>query len=630
MHDTLKLISIQHELGMAIGLDIHLKPMLKEFIQVALKRLGLSGVDFYFHSKIVEKPTSLNRSGRKLSHILSVPELDTYKALKPTINLNKIFEKLQNADEWHEIYNKTTQSYVYFFKLADIGLIILYRKYSALNTSYLAMLFPIFKRLAISCQTSLEHEQLLQAIEARKVAESTITYQLLHDELTRLPNRRMLMDFLHKDFKRSAKRNVRGALLFIDLDRFKSINDTLGHDIGDQLLKAVADILLKSVRKKDLVARLSGDEFVIVLKDIQVNQEHARKIVDLVVQKIFNVFTKPIKAGEHLLQISPSIGIEFYPWENVTPDKVLRNADTAMYLAKTQSQFTAVFYESQMSADLEQRLDIEKQLQLAVKTGDGFSVEYQPQFNSKGECIGAEALTRWRKPNGFLVSPSLFIPVAEETGLILELGKWVIKTACKDIRNFEKIGLPASFKHVSVNVSAVQLNQDQFLPDLFTEIQKAKILPKHLCIELTESALINNVTMTREKIVQLKSYGIEVSVDDFGTGYSSLSYLNKFPISALKIDQAFVRNMDKDGGNRAIVGTIVALAESLSLSVIAEGVETLDELISLQELGCHSYQGFYFSKSICFDKLIELIADNVVSKNLNFNVVLNRRHTDNG
>lgn len=625
MQETLKLISIQHELGMAIGLDLRLKPMLKAFIQVALKRLGLAGVDVFIESEIVHQIYPATTQCGRLTHVLSVPESQEANESNTELRLQDI---ANSPNPWHEEWSEATSEYIYRFQLDDIGFISITRKSQPLDTKYLALLTPVFKRLAISCQASLEHEQLLQAIEARKVAESTITYQLLHDELTRLPNRRMLMDVLNQDIKRAQKKGLQGALLFIDLDRFKAINDTLGHEVGDQLLKAVAEILLKSVRKQDLVARLSGDEFVIVLQNIRSGMQNARSVVDLVLEKIYRSFLKPIQAGEHLLHISPSIGIEFYPRDDASSDRILRNADTAMYLAKAQGQYAAVFYESQMSTELEQRLEVEKQLQHAVETCSEFYLQYQPQYNDLGECIGAEALIRWKNAKGEIISPGLFIPVAEETGLILELGKWVLKTACTHIRKLERAGLPDSFQKISINVSAVQFNQAEFVDELVMAITKANILPKHLGIELTESALISNVTSTREKISTLKDKGIEVSVDDFGTGYSSLSYLNRFPITTLKIDQAFVRDMHVDSGNQAIVETIVALANSLNLTVIAEGVECVEELLSLQKLDCHYYQGFYFSKPVSAAELLEIMSNPKKSQKNMPVLALNRRHTD--
>lgn len=607
IQNTLKLISIQHELGMAIGLDLHLKAMLKQFIQVALKRLALSGVDFYLASSTLSHNSEDLSANGQLSHILSVPMQNKPFDAYTLADLQVIFLSLQQHNIWHEEYNDVNHSYTYYFSLPSIGLICLHRKANPLEKSYLTLLFPIFKRLAISCQASLEHEQLLHAIEARKEAESTITYKLLHDELTQLPNRRMLMSVLTQDIERAKEKYKLGALLFIDLDRFKAINDTLGHDVGDQLLQAVARILLNAVRENDLVARLSGDEFVLLIKNIQISEQSSRYVVDKVLRNIYDAFIQPIKAGEHVLHISPSIGIDYYPWGNVNADKVLRNADTAMYIAKAQGQYCAVYYEEYMSTELERRLDIEKKFQIAVKTCEQFVLEYQPQYNGKGECIGAEALTRWKLPSGTIVPPELFVAVAEETGLILDLGKWVIQTACKDIQMLEQTHLPHSFKKISVNVSALQFNHEQFVPFLFEQIETAQIQAEHLCIELTESALIKNVSNIREKIVLLQERGIDVSVDDFGTGYSSLSYLNRFPITTLKIDQSFVRNMHIDKGNRAIVKTILALAKSLSLIVIAEGVENREELKCLRKLGCEYFQGFYFNHSFSFTDFVQMV-----------------------
>lgn len=595
MNDALLLMSAQHELGMAIGMDLKLRPMLLHFSKVCVRRLGLSAVNYYLLSN------THNESSIRFEHYLGLPTHAPHAAAPP--NLLKIPHRIRaSLTGYLTEHHSDRGEYQHFFYLRDIGFVCLHTIDTALPEQVLEMLLPIFKRLAISCQASLEHEQLLQAISARKKAEQLITYQLYHDDLTSLPNRRRLMQKLEEELALLRKEKRLGSLLFIDLNRFKSVNDTLGHAVGDLLLQEVANLLRTTVNKGDFVSRLSGDEFVILLSASE-SEYDIIELTNAVVAKVKNAFSDPIQAGDHLLHITPSIGIEVFPHINVDAAKLMRNADAAMYIAKSRGPNSAVYYQPSMCNEVELRLEIEKELKVAIKNSDEFKLVYQPQYAATGECIGAEALLRWHTLHRALSSPAKFIPVAEDTGLMIELGRWVLLNACRQLRDLQESCVPNTFKRISVNVSAVQFNQGNFLNDLAYSIDETGINPNMLCIELTESSLIKNVSDTVKKMDELRQLGIQISVDDFGTGYSSLAYLSRFPISALKIDQAFVRNLHKNKGNNAIVETIMSLGESLNLSIIAEGVEQKAELEALQQLGCEYYQGFLFNPPMTYERL---------------------------
>lgn len=605
---AIQLISLQHELGMSIGLDLNLQAMLNEFTKVCIRQIGLSSVHYYISQTDSGVAVVQSKNIKtEVKHLLSLPEIDQdYQGYDFASAVKDI---LYNGGERYSAHNEETNEYIYYLALEKVGIIALHRLHRPVNDIIFDVLKPILKRLTISCQASIEHEHLLRAIEARKNAEEVISHLAFHDELTNLPNRRLFMEMLTKDISRSQRHGFFGAILFLDLNRFKAINDTLGHATGDQLLITIAKILSSIVRKEDAVARLSGDEFVIQFSKIATEKDSGKKVVQLVLDKIHQVFSKPIKAGEHILHVTLSIGVEIYPNGDADADDILHHADTAMYQAKAQRTNASFFYDKQLSDDLKLRLELEKELQVAVKNTDQFELFYQPQCTASGVCIGAEALIRWNNPLRGTVSPTDFIPIAEETGLMLEVGQWVTQQACEHLAELQKHGVPTAFKKLSINVSAVQFSQENFVVNLLDMMTQASVQPDMLSIELTESTLMKNIDDTVDIISELSRHGVTTSIDDFGTGYSSLAYLSRFPIETLKIDQAFVRNIHSGNGNRAIVGAIMALGESLQLNIIAEGVETNDELSSLKELGCNHYQGYYFSRPIPYDEFFTLICN---------------------
>ncbi|TRZ97221.1 MAG: EAL domain-containing protein [Rhodocyclaceae bacterium] len=433
-------------------------------------------------------------------------------------------------------------------------------------------------------------------ITERKLADDKIQHLAFADPLTDLPNRRLLIDRLHQALAAGARNKRRGALILIDLDNFKTLNDTLGHDTGDLLLQQVAQRLVTCVRDGDTVARLGGDEFVIMLEDLSENLEEAAKQSETVGEKILATLNRPYLLASFENRSTPSIGITLFSGQSDSIEELLKQADLAMYQAKTVGRNTLRFFDPEMQAAVTARAALEVELREALSQQQ-FILYYQPQVVGKGRLTGAEALVRWQHPRRGIVSPLDFVPLAEETGLILPLGQWVMETACKQLAkwatqpNTEDLTL-------AVNVSAHQFHQADFVEQVLAMLGSTGANPHRLKLELTESLLVSNVEGTIAKMSALKAHGIGFSMDDFGTGYSSLSYLKRLPLDQLKIDQGFVRDILIDPNDAAIAKMVIVLAESMGLTVIAEGVEIEAQRDFLAHHGCHAYQGYLFSRPV--------------------------------
>ncbi|MCF8198265.1 MAG: PAS domain S-box protein [Sulfuritalea sp.] len=430
-------------------------------------------------------------------------------------------------------------------------------------------------------------------ISERKAAEDEIRRLAFYDSLTHLPNRRLLLDRLQQALASCTRSGKELAVLFIDLDNFKTLNDTLGHDIGDLLLKQVAERLASSVREGDTVARLGGDEFVIVLEDLSDTVYEAATQAEVVGEKILASLNQPYELDGHHCLSSPSIGIALLTGNETTIDDLMKRADVAMYQAKDAGRNTLRFFDPDMQAAVADRIKLEADLRKGLELAQ-LVLHYQPQVDGIGKVTGAEALVRWRHPQRGLVSPAEFIPLAEETGLIQPLGHWVLTTACRQLLVWAANPALAQLT-LAVNVSARQFRQPDFVEHVSSILADTGADPQKLKLELTESLLLEDVENTIAKMNALKAIGVSFSLDDFGTGYSSLSYLKRLPLDQLKIDQSFIRDVLIDPNDAAIARTIVALAQSLSLSVIAEGVETEAQREFLSNSGCHACQGYLFS-----------------------------------
>ena len=440
-------------------------------------------------------------------------------------------------------------------------------------------------------------------ITEHKKAEEKIIELAFYDQLTGLPNRTLALDRLNQAMTASFRNGCYNALLFIDLDDFKTLNETLGHEMGDVLLKQAAQRLVMSVREEDTVARLGGDEFLVMLIGLSTNETDAAAQVEIIAKKLLGAFSQPYPLNETQYHCTSSIGASLFRGHSASVDELLRQADLAMYRAKFTGGNAICFFDNGMQSAILGRAALEADLRRGIEERQ-FTLNYQPQIQSDGRLIGAEALVRWRHPVRGLVSPAEFIPLAESSGLILPLGEWVLATACAQLAVWaDKPGL--SHLSVAVNVSARQFRQTDFVDLVFNVISRTGVNPCRLKIELTESMLVENVQDIIEKMSALKKTGVGFSLDDFGTGYSSLSYLKRLPLDQLKIDQSFVRDVLSDPNDAAIARTIVALAQSLQLGVIAEGVETEDQRVFLENSGCHAYQGYYFSRPLSLEAFEE-------------------------
>ena len=448
-------------------------------------------------------------------------------------------------------------------------------------------------------------------ISQRKQDEARIQHLAYHDELTKLPNRRLLMDRLEHNINIAKRHQTKGALLFLDLDRFKTINDSLGHATGDAILREVAKRLNQNVRAEDSVARLGGDEFMVLLPELNHDPDEASYEAKLVAEKLRKSLSEAYHLNGHHYHTSPSIGIVIFPFENESADDVLKHADTAMYRAKAAGRDTIRFYRPSMQQAADQRLTLEKDLRSALENNQ-FKLHYQPLINNNDQLIGCEALLRWHHPQQGWISPEKFIPVAEESGLILMVGEWVIQHAFKQLKQWQNQEWSQQTGFLAINISARQFHQAGFVSSITRALQEQQINPDHIKLELTESLVIENIADTVNKMEALRELGVRIAIDDFGTGYSSLAYLKRLPIDQIKIDKSFVLDITEDSNDAAIVETIISMAHHLSLGIIAEGVETEQILTSLKDNQCHIFQGFYFSKALPNGEF-ELYASNLNS-----------------
>ncbi|HSV54045.1 MAG TPA: EAL domain-containing protein [Burkholderiaceae bacterium] len=433
-------------------------------------------------------------------------------------------------------------------------------------------------------------------ISERKAAAARIEQLAFYDPLTRLPNRRLLLDRLQQALVLSTRSQKLGALLFVDLDHFKTLNDTLGHDAGDALLQQVAQRLAACTREGDSAARFGGDEFVVMLEGLSVNPQEAATQAEAVGGKILGALGQPYSLGERIQRNTASIGVALFGTKHETVDELLRRADLAMYEAKAAGRNLLRFFDPEMQALVNARTDLEADLREGL-LAEQFFIHLQPQVDAQGKVTGAEALARWNSPRRGLVSPAEFIPVAEETGLIVPIGNWILEASCNCLARWAAVPHMAHLT-VAVNVSARQLRHADFVERVLAVLERTGANPHRLKLELTESLLVDNVETAIVRMTALRQHGLSFSLDDFGTGYSSLSYLKRLPLDQLKIDQSFVRGVSSEPNNAAIARTIVALAKSLGLSAIAEGVETEEELAFLASHGCHAYQGYLFSRPL--------------------------------
>ncbi len=438
----------------------------------------------------------------------------------------------------------------------------------------------------------------------RQRAERRIQYMATHDALTALPNRVMFSEMLNHTIETSSRHGRKFAVLFVDLDRFKVINDSLGHSAGDKLLQEIGTRLRHVVRSSDVIARLGGDEFVVLIPEVSEPGQ-----VAAVARKILSAVIKPVLVTDQEFRVTASIGISLYPTDAEDEESLMKNADMAMYMAKEEGKNTFQFYSQDIRAQSLERLKLERNLRGALERNE-FSLNYQPKLDFKtGQISGVEALLRWQNAELGSVSPAQFIPLAEETGLIVPIGRWVLKTACAQNVAWQRLGLLPL--RMAVNISARQFADPNFLNDIAAAAEEAHMAPRFLELELTEGMVMQNAERASQVLAAIKQMGVRIAIDDFGTGYSSLAQIKRYPIDTLKIDRSFIREIPTDAEDKAITEAIIAMSKTLSLTVVAEGVETQEQATFLRRHGCDEMQGYYFSKPVSPDQFAELLAKHI-------------------
>lgn len=443
----------------------------------------------------------------------------------------------------------------------------------------------------------------IRAMNERKRAEEKIIHMAYHDSLTELPNRQYFDERLRACLQESERNGNRIAVIFFDLDRFKVINDTLGHHIGDQLLQALARKLQIYIKDCNVVARFGGDEFMVLLSQTTHIDEPAQ-----LAKGILSLVKEPFLIEKHELFVTASIGISLYPNDGIDADTLLKNADNAMYRSKEKGGNSYHYYHPDMNKRSLHKLNMELHLRKALERNE-LRILYQPLVDlHNGQICGMEALVRWQHPEWGMISPAEFIPLAEETGLIIPIGHWILKQSCIQTKHWADSGYPALC--VSVNISAIQFHQPQFIPLIKQVLKETGLEPEHLCLEITENVAMNNIPQVIETMHHLKELGVRISIDDFGTGYSSLSYLKRFRVHTLKIDQSFIRDVTSDEDNAAIVTALIAMSHQLKIKSLAEGVETNEQLEFLLSQGCDEIQGYLFSKPTSADEFEWMLKEN--------------------
>ena len=453
----------------------------------------------------------------------------------------------------------------------------------------------------------LVENKLRKSYEEAKKISALVQNQANYDFLTQLANRNLLLERFSQALIRAKRENNKVALIFIDLDRFKYVNDTFGHSVGDSLLKEVAARLLYILRESDTASRLGGDEFAIIIHDVKKEQE-----IEIVVQRILESLVKPFNLEGHEAFISASIGVTFFPEDGQDTETLLRKADTAMYKAKQKGRNNFQFFTNVMDLEIQHRRELETGLHKALEKEE-FDIHYQAIVDiNTNEITSAEALIRWKDPIKGYIPPGDFISLAEEIGLIVEIGEWALKTACQEAALWEKLFIDAP--KVAVNMSSRQFQLVDTALLVKEALEESNLKAERLILEITEGLLVNDDKKTLKQLNKIRKMGIDLSIDDFGTGYSSLSYLKKFPISKLKIDRSFIHDLDKKEENKALIKAIIAMANSLNLKTVAEGVETQAQKDFLQKYNCKYYQGYYYSKPLNKEDFMLLLEKNKIKK----------------
>jgi len=607
---------IQNKLLLAIGTSEDLDEMLHPFMIAATEQLKLSNVYIYLLDSVSTKSDNKVHDSNFYYYLSYANNHSQLPHLHARIqsSLKQFFPCDEEAVDIVEIDGMHYLMYC----LKHVGAIIFELKHTGFPAK---MLMPVMHRLALASSTCISVGKLKNQIRLNKELEKAYEKQANQDPLTKLPNRRAFRYNLYQEIANSKRYGHYGAVLYIDLDHFKNINDSLGHSVGDMLLTKVADRFINDARVGDDVYRLGGDEFVYILRNVGDKETLAMSTAQAVARRLLDAMSEPIHVGDYTLHVTPSIGVTIFPDESTDEndsENVLKHADTAMYKAKSDGRNTFAFYDPEMQISASKRLILEDYLRKAINNNE-LRMEYQPIVNIHEEIIAAESLIRWHNPALGNVSPVDFINIAEESNLMLDLSKWIMGSTCSFIKELKSVtARNASFKYITMNISPKQFKQQNFVSNLIETLKSYGLSSEDIRLEFTENILIDNVEDTVLKMEELLASDIKFILDDFGTGYSSLSYLQKLPIRTIKIDQSFVTGFKyKSPTNKAIVDAIIAMADQMCLQCVIEGVETKDDADYFIRKNIYAMQGYYYYRPISGHGLIDLLKHDekkVVSK----------------
>ena len=604
--DPADITEIQNQLLLAIGTSEDLDEMLHPFMIAATEQLKLSNVYIYLLDSASAKSDSKVHDSSfyyYLSYADSHNQLPHLHA-RIQLSLKKLFPCKEDAVDIVEIDGMHYLMYC----LKHVGAIIFEHKHTGFPAN---MLTPVMHRLALASSICISVGKLKNQIRLNKELEKAYEKQANQDPLTKLPNRRAFRYNLYQEIANSKRYGHYGAVLYIDLDHFKNINDSLGHSVGDMLLTRVADRFTNDARVGDDVYRLGGDEFVYILRNVGDKETLAMSTAQAVARRLLDAMSEPIQVGDYTLHVTPSIGVTIFPDESTEEndsENVLKHADTAMYKAKSDGRNTFAFYDPEMQISASKRLILEDYLRKAINNNE-LRMEYQPIVNVHEEIIAAESLIRWHNPALGNVSPVDFINIAEESNLMLDLSKWIMDSTCSFIKELKSVTAGnASFRYITMNISPKQFKQQNFVINLIDILNFYELSPDDIRLEFTENILIDNIEDTVLKMEELLAADIKFILDDFGTGYSSLSYLQKLPIRTIKIDQSFVTGFKyKSPTNKAIVDAIIAMADQMCLQCVIEGVETKDDADYFIRKNIYAMQGYYYYRPLSGHGLIDLL-----------------------
>ena len=603
--NTLELITLQNQLLLAIGGSLNTRECMHTFMQASLKKLGLKSIHLYiFDHSLVDEDS--------IKDYLSIP--DNKIELENKLLIYKMLLHFKNKKGKTHLSERLDNNEITAYAFSSFGALLLEKQQGEIQESVKDALVPVIHKIAEYFDFCEQQKRLSKEVKTHKKAKRSYELQAKRDPLTNLPNRREFRYALSREISNSQRYDYYGALMYIDLDNFKNVNDSLGHSIGDILLTQVAQRLATQARGGDTVYRIGGDEFVYILSNTGDTEIDAINTSQTVALRVIETLAKPIDIGEFSLHITPSIGIAVFPDtfdDGDDSENVLQHADTAMYRAKKQGRNCYAFFNPEMHVEASKRLIIEDHLRKAIVNNE-LHMEYQPIVNTDETVIAAESLVRWNSPTLGRISPNVFIEVAEESNLILQLGKWVTQTACAYAEKlYKQLPKDSDFSYISINVSPRQFFQNNFV-ETITSIIDACSVPNHFIkLEFTESVLLDDIDTTIEKMEKLHVNDIDFLLDDFGTGYSSLSYLHKLPIWLLKIDKSFVTDLYLNQNNtQAIVNAILVMAQQLGIKCIIEGIELQQEMDFFKLKGVHGMQGFIFYKPMRGEMLQTLLHEN--------------------